>query len=99
MSQSYAPANPLYPQRILIVTDSVPDADGAAAAALKKERAQRLLAEMRLQEERQNRLVLERALAHVCADLHRRDAIAPAVLKVMERIEDLTDFVMGDSPI
>ena len=79
---------------VLIVTKPAPDTNGSVAAAFQKERASRLLAEMRLEEERQKRLVLERALANVCAELHKRDAIAPVIREALERIEDWTDSVL-----
>ena len=73
---------------------AVTASDAGATVALQKERAERLLAEMRLKEERRKRLVLEQALADVCAELDRRDAIAPVISAALKCIDDLASAAM-----
>ena len=64
---------------------------------LQQERAARLLAEMKLREERKRRVVLERALADVCRDLHHKNAqetLVPAALGALMAINELADAAM-----
>ncbi|RPD79176.1 hypothetical protein L226DRAFT_243064 [Lentinus tigrinus ALCF2SS1-7] len=65
-----------------------------AHSDLQQERAARLLTEMKLREERKRRVILERALADVCRDLHRKNALVPAALKALETLDALADAAM-----
>ena len=65
------------------------------AAVVQMERARRLLAEMRYREERETRLVLERALADVCTEMERRTTQEPAVQEALRRIEKMVAGVLA----
>ena len=45
----------------------------------------------KFQEERRKRIILERALADVCGDLHRLDSLFPAAAEALRRIDQLTE--------
>ncbi|KAI0746695.1 hypothetical protein C8Q80DRAFT_788991 [Daedaleopsis nitida] len=57
----------------------------------KEEHASRLLAEVKLQEERKRRVLLEGVLADVCRDLDSRNSLAPAAMQALKFIQDLAD--------
>ncbi|KAI1798273.1 hypothetical protein LXA43DRAFT_20866 [Ganoderma leucocontextum] len=59
------------------------------------ERAALLLADAKFQEERRRRILLERALADVCGDLHRLDNLYPAAAEALRRIDRLADAAMS----
>ena len=63
------------------------------SAAVHNERAAWLLADAKFREERRRRLVLERALADVCNDLHRLQTLAPAAVEALKKIDEITNGI------
>lgn len=64
------------------------------SAAVHNERAAWLLADAKFREERRRRLVLERALADVCLDLHRLETQMPAAVEALRKIDALTNGIV-----